>query len=162
MSLSRINPRILIAVGVGVLILAFLNWNISQKERLIEQGRVIFLQLAPVDPRSLMQGDYMALRFTLENEIRDEISRNEVVILKLDENQVAHFGRIDDGHSALQDDEVRFCYRMPNAFFFAEGEGKTYEPARYGEFRVAGNGDTLLVQLRDEAFNVLGRSAVLD
>ena len=27
------------------------------------EGSVILLQTAPIDPRSLMQGDYMALRF---------------------------------------------------------------------------------------------------
>ncbi|MDR1849750.1 MAG: GDYXXLXY domain-containing protein [Zoogloeaceae bacterium] len=162
MNLGKTPPRVLIAVAVGILILALLNWNIVQKERFIEQGRVIFLPLAPVDPRSLMQGDYMALRFALTNEISDKASKNQIIILKLDENQVAHFARADDGHSALPNDEIRFRYRLPNAFFFEEGQGERYEPARYGAFRVTDNGDALLVQLRDEAFKVLGESAPRD
>ncbi|MCL2830884.1 MAG: GDYXXLXY domain-containing protein [Betaproteobacteria bacterium] len=162
MSLSRANPRVLVAVLAGILILALLNGNILQKERLIEQGRAILLQLAPVDPRSLMQGDYMALRFALANELRDKASRGEMLILKLDENNVAHFERIDEGHSVLQADEIRFRYRLPNAFFLEEGQGKIYESARYGEFRVADDGSAVLTQLRDSAFNVPSRSAAPD
>ncbi|MDR2016338.1 MAG: GDYXXLXY domain-containing protein [Burkholderiales bacterium] len=175
MNFSKENLRVFIAVIVGVFILALLNWTIFQKERLIEQGRVVLLQLAPVDPRSLMQGDYMALRFVLENEIRratdNKIDKDGIAVLRLDENNVAHFARLDDGAS-LQSSEVRLRYRVrdgrgtlkiaTNAFFFEEGRGEIYEPARYGEFRVTESGDVILTQLRDEKFNVLGRSAVLN
>ena len=37
--------------------------GIWQKEAIIENGRRVFIALAPVDPRSLIRGDYMALRF---------------------------------------------------------------------------------------------------
>jgi uncharacterized membrane-anchored protein len=35
-----------------------------------------------------------------------------------------------------------------NAYFFQEGTAARYEPARYGEFRVAPDGDLLLTGLR--------------
>ncbi|MFX7329222.1 GDYXXLXY domain-containing protein, partial [Acinetobacter baumannii] len=35
----------------------------AQKEMLLKEGQLVLLPLAPVDPRSLMQGDYMALRY---------------------------------------------------------------------------------------------------
>lgn len=35
------------------------------KQTLIAEGRPVFLELGPVDPRSLMQGDYMRLAFGL-------------------------------------------------------------------------------------------------
>lgn len=38
------------------LILAVVNLAIWQNETLIEHGEILFLELAPVDPRSLMQG----------------------------------------------------------------------------------------------------------
>ena len=50
-------------IAAGVLMLAAVNWGIYARERLLAGGRVVMLELAPVDPRSLMQGDYMALRF---------------------------------------------------------------------------------------------------
>jgi len=39
-------------------------------ERILSDGRVLLLELAPVDPRSLMQGDYMALQFAAVDDIR--------------------------------------------------------------------------------------------
>jgi uncharacterized membrane-anchored protein len=36
-----------------------------------------------------------------------------------------------------------------DAFFFQEGQAAIYQPARYGELRVAGDGDAVLVGLRD-------------
>jgi uncharacterized membrane-anchored protein len=170
----KTSGRTIVALIAGVLILALLNWNIFMRERLIEQGQVILLKLAPVDPRSLMQGDYMALRFALADEIRktqgqgDRLPKDGIAILKLDEKNIARFVRLDDG-SPLQGDEARLRYRSrdtgwrgdsvriaTNAFFFEEGQGETYETARYGEFRVDASGDAILTQMRDESLTVLG------
>jgi len=52
-----------VALVAGLLVLAFVNYGIYGRERLVREGRVMVLRLAPVDPRSLMQGDYMRLRF---------------------------------------------------------------------------------------------------
>ncbi|WP_319022245.1 GDYXXLXY domain-containing protein, partial [Proteus mirabilis] len=49
----------------GALVLAFVNAAIWQKEALIGTGTTVYVELAPVDPRSLMQGDYMRLAFAL-------------------------------------------------------------------------------------------------
>ena len=57
-----------IVLIAGLLILAGVTAAISSKEQLLVTGRVVFLELAPVDPRSLMQGDYMALRFKAAND----------------------------------------------------------------------------------------------
>ena len=51
-------------------VLVVVNSAIWQKERHIAEGEVVYLELAPVDPRSLMQGDYMALNFELSNDIQ--------------------------------------------------------------------------------------------
>jgi len=44
------------------------------------------------------------------------------------------------------------------AFFFEEGKGDLYANARYGELRVTGRGDAVLVGLRDAERNRLGRA----
>ncbi|CAG0878818.1 unnamed protein product [Cyprideis torosa] len=59
---------ITIALATLAIILAVVNWSIVGKEKHLADGRKIYLELAPVDPRSLMQGDYMALRFRLADE----------------------------------------------------------------------------------------------
>ena len=51
-----------VLVGLAA-VLAVANYAIVDKERVIAHGRTVYVALAPVDPRSLMQGDYMALNF---------------------------------------------------------------------------------------------------
>jgi len=55
------RARWMIAVAGLVLILALANWHITQKRAVIANGQVLLLELRPADPRSLIQGDYMAL-----------------------------------------------------------------------------------------------------
>jgi uncharacterized membrane-anchored protein len=44
-------------------VLVVANLGIWQKEDLVANGQPVFVALAPVDPRSLLQGDYMRLNF---------------------------------------------------------------------------------------------------
>jgi uncharacterized membrane-anchored protein len=156
-----------IAVLAGLAILAAANWTIGSRERQLEEGVVVLLELAPVDPRSLMQGDYMALRFKVENDAfgrarREELSDGRIVV-RLDERGVAAFVRRDGGEP-LGAGEVRLRYRVrdgrvkfaTNAYFFQEGTAGIYERARYGEFRASASGELLLTHLRGENLERLG------
>lgn len=159
--------RKLIAVIAGLLVLVAVNLSILNKETLLDEGRVIYLVLAPVDPRSLMQGDYMALRFNLEAEVlpllHNTRSADGNIVVALDEKGVATLRRLDAGHP-LASDEARIQYRLregvlkfaTNAFFFQEGRGGDYANARYGEFRVGSGGEMILTGLRDEGLKRLG------
>lgn len=62
--------RVLTLVG-ALLVLGSVDYSIYGKERVIRDGETVYLELAPVDPRSLMQGDYMALRFRLAGRIAE-------------------------------------------------------------------------------------------
>ena len=53
------NTRSLILIGL-VWVSAIVGWAIWQNEDILAHGRSVRLELAPVDPRSLLQGDYMA------------------------------------------------------------------------------------------------------
>ena len=147
--------RTLIVVSVA-LILGAVNWSIYAKERIKAEGERIFLELAPVDPRSLMQGDYMALRFSLANEIRAEAAGRAPLFL--DGNGVATLSR-DPARATVH---IRYRVRNhqvwlgTNAYFFEEGSAERYSKARYGEFRIdRDSGEAVLVGLRDEKFNSL-------
>ncbi|PID46691.1 MAG: hypothetical protein CSB47_02620 [Proteobacteria bacterium] len=154
-----------VLLGLGILLLV--NYGIYKKEQLLTQGRAVLLELAPVDPRSLMQGDYMALNFAVASAAQADMqaasASNGHLVLALDERGIGHFVRIDDG-TALGDNEVRMEYRQrgrlvkfaTNAFFFQEGKAKLYEAAKYGEFRVGANGESVLVAMRDEDFGTIG------
>jgi hypothetical protein len=69
------TTRIFIVAG-ALLVLGAVNFSIAGKERIKRDGEVIYLDLAPVDPRSLMQGDYMTLRFRLATEIQARFRRH--------------------------------------------------------------------------------------
>ena len=157
-------------IAAGVLALAAVNWSIHAREALLRDGRVVLLELAPVDPRSLMQGDYMALRFKVADDAFGRGARDARpdghVVVRPGDDAVATFVRIDDA-TPLAPDELRLRYRWragepkfaTNAFFFEEGTGKTYAGARYGEFRVGPDGESILTGLRDAARRPLGAAA---
>ena len=79
--------RSAIAIVACVASLGLVNYSIAQKERLLASGAVVFLELAPVDPRSLMQGDYMALRFAIADQISTDSSGSAA--LRVDPRGVA-------------------------------------------------------------------------
>lgn len=68
-----------IAITTLIIALLLINWSIYQKEVLLENGQVVYLKLAPVDPRSIMQGDYMTLRFTLAGEIQSAFRKQSLL-----------------------------------------------------------------------------------
>ncbi len=85
--------RSILLWGGLLLALAVANHGIVQRERILSDGRVLLLELAPVDPRSLMQGDYMALRFAAVDDIRDALWPASKAALT---NNAATGGRVED------------------------------------------------------------------
>ena len=138
---------------------------IREREDLLEAEYVVFLQLAPVDPRALLQGDYMTLRYALDREVPNSISSGSgVLVVRLDSKNVAHYVRIYRTGTALADNEILLRYNKvgsrvkvgPDAYFFQEGTASEYNQAEYAELRVDTEGTTILVGLRGENFEVLG------
>ena len=176
----------IIAIATLLVILLLINFSIHKKEQLLENGQVVFLKLAPVDPRSLMQGDFMALRFEMANKIQSKLKNNPLftknidnkksidglVYVQLDANNVASFmsftayeenkGTYTNNSDATIAIPLQFRLRKgrvkfaTNAYFFEEGTGKKLEAVKYGKFRVDPNGELLLVSLHDENLVELG------
>lgn len=161
-----------VAIGFGglALILALANWDIAQKRSVSDSGEIVLLELRPVDPRSLFQGDYMALALA-EHTMPDPktiegLSYRGTVILALDADRVGRFARLDDG-SPLQPGELRVRYRRhedwrgprldygARSYFFQERDAERYAAAKYAVLRVAPDGDTILTELADQ-----GRAAI--
>lgn len=154
--------RALIVLG-AVLVLLGANVSIFHKERIKSTGELVYLDLRPVDPRSLMQGDYMALNFALAAQIaRHETLPREgefaTVQVLLNADRVATLA-VAPGALANSGTRINMRYRVrkgqvwsgTNAFFFEEGRAQQYEKARYGEFRVdRTSGEAVLVGLVDE------------
>lgn len=58
---------------VGVFVIALLgavNYKVQQFEDVLATGKPVVLKIAPVDPRSLMQGDYMVLNYAILSEFQ--------------------------------------------------------------------------------------------
>jgi uncharacterized membrane-anchored protein len=147
-------------IGIGLtLALAVPNWAIWGKEQLLDRGHVVLLELAPVDPRSLLEGDYMRLDYAVARAIQrpDTWSHDGAIVVALDADSVASFVRPHDPAQPLSPGERLLRYRKrgnrlrlaTDAYFFQEGTARKYERARYGELRVDDDGSSVLVGLRD-------------
>jgi Uncharacterized membrane-anchored protein len=208
--------RKLYILAVLVLFLGGYGFSVYRMETVLAEGKTILLALAPVDPRAPLMGDYMALRYVVNNDIRKALrgqraaqgaaqkaaqmgaekgaseagasdsaangggtdggarspiasekkrstydeSRNAegFAVLRITNDPVPHaasFVRLDDG-SPLQADEFLLAYRLRGyevltaapAFYFQEGTAQQYAGAKFGVFKLAPDGKTLLVGLR--------------
>lgn len=150
---------------------------VAKNEWHLHHSKSIFIELRPVDPRSILQGDYMALAYELnlqslkalagsESEALDQIifnhssvpakvildSQNRVVRTILDSNN--SFA----GQSLiLKNPEKRLqaLYPASRSFLFAEGLAQCYQKAKYAEFKVNTKGEAILFDLRGEGLQPL-------
>ncbi|TJZ62916.1 hypothetical protein FAZ15_01005 [Sphingobacterium olei] len=142
-----------------VLLLLYFNYSIAKKEEILRDGQLILLELAPVDPRSLMQGDYMQLRYKMATETDiDSIARRGYCVVRLGNGSVANLVRFQQETTPLFEGEFLIAYTTPNkwsieigaeSFFFQEGHAEKYEQATYGAIQVDNAGNSILVGLYD-------------
>ena len=179
-------PKALILLA-GLLVLAAVNYSIWSKEQQLAHGQVMYLQLAPVDPRSLMQGDYMALNYAIARDIYASLPKqsgnqewnesidttdmqfgNGAAVVTLDDRGVASFVRLHDASTAvLATDEYLLRFRVrggqlkfaTNGFFFEEGTADDYATAAFGMYRVSREGEPLLTHLCDAELKLLGNDS---
>ncbi|MCL2887770.1 MAG: GDYXXLXY domain-containing protein [Elusimicrobia bacterium] len=146
------------------LICAALVYSVWQKESVLKSGKTFYMQLRPVDPRSLMQGDYMALRYAEDS-----------LCLTLDEKNIGHSGNKADLDSvppeALLSDrqaevdqtikdailkskagkcDIKLKNNLPSSFFFQEGYAGIYSRAKYAILKYDGKDTAVLYGLTDE------------
>ena len=155
--------KALISLNLLALLL-YLGWYVNQKETILSEGQLVLLELAPVDPRSLMQGDYMVLNYAISRGLpSDSIQKRGYVVVTLDENGVAVRQRLQAGTSPLAAGELLLNYTGDRwqinvgaeSYFFEEGSAETFEVAKYGGLRIDNKGNSLLVGLYDEERRLL-------
>ena len=155
---------------VILLTTAFIAWMFGSQilalNEVRDEGQTVYLDLRPVDPRALMLGDYMRLRYTEERvpEGRDidDLPPKGAFVMTLNENNVGSVSHLES-KAQIASDQVRFNYTRTNRsltfgaprFYFENGTAETYENARYGVFKVSPTGKAILVNLADEEFKTL-------
>jgi uncharacterized membrane-anchored protein len=159
--------RARVIFGGLLLVVLALVVLVVRKEQVLTHGTPLLLELAPVDPRSLMQGDYMVLDYAVSRELGGSNTPQEGhLVLRLDERGVGRFVRKHEPGTPLAPGELLLRYKVregrvrlgAESFFFQEGHADRYVGAKYGELRVTGDGSSVLVGLRNAERQPLGRA----
>ena len=155
--------RTLLLISLLVILAYGLYFALS-REHILRNGELVLLELAPVDPRSLLQGDYMDLRYTIGQDLMDqELPGAGYLILLPDSSGLMQRVRAEAELSALAPGEVPLTYRLressvwggrllvlgAESYFFEEGLADTFARARYGGLRLDGRGGSVLAGLYD-------------
>lgn len=139
---------------------------IVKNEYHLNNAQSVYVSLQPVDPRSILQGDYMALNYDLgledvyEEQIDNQAqvksyvqldSQNRVIKTRFDTQQIV--GQLSKPVPLIlknPDNLLDRLYPAANSFLFAEGLEPCYRNAQYAHLSVTANGQTLLLGLVDE------------
>lgn len=159
-----ITRRSVLCWGGLALVLGVVNVEVIKKEQLRRTGRPILLALAPLDPRSLIAGDYMNLTYAVARDAADRFAasggnppRRGTLVVTVDSNGVASFARLAHEKESLAGNETRLRFYTrgrqlmvgPDAFHFQEGHAQHYERARFADVRVDERGEVALLGLLD-------------
>ncbi|MFV0280825.1 MAG: GDYXXLXY domain-containing protein, partial [Rhodoblastus sp.] len=137
---------------------------VRSAEDTLANGRVIYIALRPVDPRSLIQGDYMAIAFNVDKLPAARSINSEVLaIADLDDRSIATIQGLAAPDAGPQANQVALRLRQKSgrwfvgtdAYFFEEGHAKDFAGAKFGQFRLGADGRLLLVALTDDNLKVL-------
>jgi uncharacterized membrane-anchored protein len=162
--MKHIRPLVIILNLIIVLVV--FNRSVFQKEEILNRGKLLLLKLAPVDPRSLMQGDYMRLQYAISDDINyKNLPKRGFIVLKINNNGVGEKVRIQAGKSLLNKDEYLIEYTLggsafnsssinigAESYFFEEGQAERYAKAVYGGVRTDAEGNSVLVGLYNDSF----------
>lgn len=153
--------KIIIILLNLVIVLVMFHLSISKKEAILSKGQLVLLELAPVDPRSLMQGDYMELRYAIaqgDGAAFEHIPKRGYCVVRLDSGIIARKVRLQSHKKPLNNNEYLIEYTAGNwqlnigaqSFFFQEGQAAKYDSAKYGALKIDREGNSVLVGLYDQ------------
>ncbi|AXY59439.1 GDYXXLXY domain-containing protein [Acinetobacter sp. WCHAc010052] len=172
-----------IPLVIAILSVVFFLGLILKNEQHLKHSDSIYIQLAPVDPRSLIQGDYMVLNYDLSfydvavqkgdphipmNATAIKNKSSVVAYVALDAQRRVVKTSLDPrllemypsaSHRIVlknPDNRLDRLYPASNSFLFAEGLAECYQAAQYAEFKVDERGNAILASLRGGDLKSLG------
>lgn len=164
--INKINLKMLGLISISLnsfIFLSFVFYSILSKEHIRSVGELGLMPLRPQDPRSLLQGDYMILRYDwsiFESSKDGNQLRRGYLIFDLKDGIIRPM-RLSKRPAVIASGlySIKF-YRSDyeikigaESFFFQEGTSEVYSLARYAGIKFipnSQNGDKLLVGLYDE------------
>ncbi len=144
---------------VAFLVVALMSKSIVDKEKLMANGKEVYFHLAPVDPRSLIQGDYMRLSYAVLDSVKNKeaLPKRGYCLFYTDSNGIVTSARFQQEDKPIHSGEQLLKYTTnfngiqigAESYFFQEGKADRYNNAAYGLLRVDPQGNSLLVGLCD-------------
>ena len=171
--MSNNIKKILLIINI-VILFVVTGFSANKEEGYKKSNSYFYLELAPVDPRSLLQGDYMTLNYDITDKAQEIIfngiydskdennkfldMRKGYIVVSLDENKVAKFVKLSK-EKTDEKDLLFIAFKSDgfnvninaNSYLFQEGTGDKYENARYSKVVLVDN-KLRLVDLRDKDF----------
>ncbi|NJC24850.1 GDYXXLXY domain-containing protein [Neolewinella antarctica] len=151
----------LLIVGNLLAMLIYVAYSVQKSERLLDEGKLVLLRLAPADPRSLLQGDYMRLDYAITREVdRATDPKRGFLIVSVDGDGLGRLERVQQHNVPLAAREFPIRYLKKDwsvdigadSYFFQEGRAEDYGAARYGGLVLDKAGNSLLQGLYSEDF----------
>lgn len=157
----RKKVPLLIVIALQVV---FIGYQYVTNEQLLREGALIKLELEPLDPRSILQGDYVRLHYTISNlpEFGEQLPIREKVLLLLSPNEEGVYeyagyyvrdGKWNRPYEMKEDDVLiratyygngHFVYGI-ETYFVEEGTGRDLERfASVAYVRVSKNGNAIV------------------
>ena len=153
-------------------VLTSVNMKMMQYNAVLNEGESVILEIEPIDPRSLLQGDYMVLNYAILNNIerQDDFPKKFYALIQRNEQGIVDICRMSDTVPTDFSGCVPNVYlplktdgwqtRLPSQdYFFPSGKEKYYSTAAYAEYRFK-DGVLLLARLLDEHLKPLTLESV--
>ena len=163
--IHHLKLKTLLPVVLALLGIALFTGLIIKHERHFQKGQSVYVKLQPVDPRSILQGDYMVLNYDLNfHDVDEQQIQNQaklVTYVYLDAKRRVLETRLNEHLAVKSTKPIKLVLKNPrnqldalypaaNSFLFAEGLEPCYSNAEYAHLRVKSNGQALLAALVDQ------------
>ncbi|MFB6348284.1 GDYXXLXY domain-containing protein [Moraxella sp. ZJ142] len=145
--LSKRLPIILTLVSLGVMAVMVINY-----ERHLATGRVVYAPLGVSDPRSWLQGDYMALNYQLnaDKATTGTTAKYRLGYALLDNRSIIRritWQPVDKAVPIVLNGTQGDWQLPPDGWLFAEGLGECYAQAKFAKLSLDDDGQVLLIDL---------------
>ncbi len=155
--------KLLVVLNLILLIVVF-GYSVIKEENNLKKN-TFYIKTSPVDPRSLIQGDYMVLNYNITDSARIEAVniRKGYIRIKINDLKIAEFIRVDKEYVPPSNNEISIQFQKNssnidigvNSYLFQEGTGNKFQMAQYAEVIELKNGKLRLKSLLDKDFKII-------